>query len=511
MHVCADHHTRHCFGAIVMVHTQERYHHEKHLKENTKMNMRTIWPFLLTATLVIPIVAGCDKSKANSGISDQTADQTTVDLAGSKQGLAVGFVDVDGDGIEDKIVGAPYAAAPSGTGAVLVYKGSASGYSTDAAFILTGDDNLGYSFVNLGDIDGDGKADFAIGAIHGSGDDSGATSLCGSVAIYKGGGSGQIIKKLAGDGPMDKFGYALAAGDLNNDGVNDLIVSAPFNTHDPALYQSGAVYVYFGPDFTTASRVALFATSVNKSLGLAVAAGDMNNDGIADLVLSASGRVLVYYGNVNFAPSLNTQNLAITSIASGFGKSLAVIGDLDGDGMRELAVGAPNAVINSSRDIGSVYIVKGSATGTVHVSAATPPASLLVRIDGEGLFSRFGSSIIATGDLEGGGKPDFVVGAPMTDVTTTAGQNILSGKTYLLKGEALSPSTTLADAAVFTGVVENQGYGTALAVNSNKGLLIGAPRSNADTGGVSMVDAATGLVVPGGSSGGATGTGGDCH
>jgi hypothetical protein len=468
------------------------------------MNNRMI--FLIIAVAAPGMTAlGCKSS--NNSVSGQAA---AVNLVGSKQGLAVGFADVDGDGIEDKIVGAPYAASASATGAVLVYAGNASGYSsTNSALFQGGDDNFGFSFVNLGDVDGDGKADFAISALHGSGDDTGDTSLSGLVTIFKGGGNGQVIKKIGGDGPMDKFGYALAAGDVNGDGKPDLIVSAPFNTMDPALYQNGAVYVYFAPDFTTTTRVALYASTTNKALGLAVAAGDVNGDGVADLLISASGRVLVYFGGAAFAPAINSPDITLTSASSGFGKAIAVIGDLDGDFKGEIAVGAPNAVINNNRDTGSVYIVKGSATGAVNLDAA--PAALLVRIDGSGLFNRFGASISALGDVDGDGKPDFAVGAPLADVTNLSGPNILSGKVYLFKGKDITATATLANATAFEGLVKNQQFGTSLAKSTSGNLLIGAPRSNMDTGGVMMVDPATGQAVAGGSSGGATGGSGDCH
>jgi hypothetical protein len=466
------------------------------------MSNRLIFLVVAVATLGMTTL-GCNSSSNSSGISGQS-----VNLIGSKQGQAVGFADVDGDGIEDKIVGAPYAASATATGAVLVYTGTTSGYSsTNTALLQGGNDNSGFSFVNLGDVDGDGKADFAISAIHGSGDDGGDTSLSGLVTIYKGGGNGHVIKKIGGDGPMDKFGYALAAGDVNGDGKPDLIVSAPFNTNDPALYQSGAVYVYFAPDFTT--RVALYASTTNKALGLAVAAGDVNSDTIADVLIAASGKILVYFGGTPFTPAINAPDITLTSASAGFGKAIAVIGDLDGDAMGEIAIGAPNAVINNYRDTGSVYIVEGSATGSVNLEAA--PAALLVRIDGAGLFNRFGASISAMGDVDGDGKPDFAVGAPMADVTTPSGQSILSGKVYLFKGKDITSATTIANATAFEGLVKNQQFGTSLAKNTSGNLLIGAPRSNMDTGGVMMVNPATGQAVAGGSSGGTTGGTGDCH
>jgi hypothetical protein len=232
------------------------------------------------------------------------------------------------------------------TGAVLVYKGTATGFGTIPTTVLTGDDNLGYSFVNIGN-------DFAVGAIHGDGDD---VSLSGSVTIYQGGGGGTIVKKLSGEWPLDKFGVSLASGDLNGDGTQDLVVGAPFNTNDPARYQAGAVYVFFGPGYTTS--VKLYA-SPNTGLGWAVATGDVNGDGIDDLLIATTGKVLVFYGsNAAFSPSINAPDISYTSAASGFGKALAVIGDIDGAAGWEIAIGAPNAVVSlntvTSRDVGSV-------------------------------------------------------------------------------------------------------------------------------------------------------------
>jgi hypothetical protein len=362
-------------------------------------------------------------------------------------------------------------------------------------------------------VDGDGKQDFAVGAIHGDGDDS---SLCGTVTIYKGGGNGQVIKRLSGEWPMDKFGLSVASGDLNNDGNPDIIVGAPFNTNDPAVYQGGAVYAFFGPDFT--SRVALYASSATKGLGWAVAAGETNGDGIADLIISATGKVLVFFGNTSFSPAIHSPDVTITGTAAGFGKALSVIGNIDAVSGDEIAIGAPNAVLTlagvSSRDVGSVYLVS-AATGTlINVNAAVPPAGLLTRLDGETLFSRFGASLAAIGDIDSGGKPDLAIGAPMADVDW----NILSGKVYVVKGEDIAAGDPWLHSSVFFGMVKNQSYGASLAEavvsgpsGTNRALVIGAPRSNRDTGGTAMVDPATGLAVPGGSSGGSSGGSGECH
>ena len=426
-----------------------------------------------------------EKGGGKSG--DKVLAGATLDVG--KQGHSLGFVDADGDGIKDMIVGAPYAFTATNIGGVLLHKGLADDeFSSLPSMLLTGDNNFGSSFVNLGDLDEDGMDDFAIGAMHGDGPD---VSLSGSVTVFKGGspwnygeGLGKIIAKLSGEWPLDKFGLFMTAGDLNGDGLKDLVVGAPFNTNDPSVYQGGAVYVFSGPDFI--NRITLYASAANKGLGWSAATGDINGDHVADLCLSASGKVLCYYSGRGFNPLIDEPDVTIKSGSAGFGKAMAVIGDLDGDGYGEIVIGAPNAAINEKRDTGSIFLIKGG-TGTgiriINADDATSP-DRIARIDGEALFNRFGISITAVDDIDGDQMADFVVGASMADV----GPFYLTGKIYLFKGMDISASTTLADATIFEGSAKDQGFGTALAAGENGRLLIGAPRTSADTGGVFLVD-----------------------
>ena len=114
----------------------------------------------------------------------------------SQQGASGGVADFNGDGVEGLFVGAPYAEGSSLLSAVFVYKGDAGGFAAEPTWTLTGDDNFGYRFANLGDIDGDGTGDFAMTALKG---DSEEASLSGSVIVFKGGASGQVLKKLGGE------------------------------------------------------------------------------------------------------------------------------------------------------------------------------------------------------------------------------------------------------------------------------------------------------------------------
>lgn len=448
--------------------------------------------------------AGDWGGKNGSNAGNNVLNGATLD--GSRQGQAVGWADIDGDGMNDLVVGAPYASSSSNTGTVLVYRGGMPGaVSPEPYLLLAGDDNFGYSFVGLGDVDGDGREDFAVGAINGDGTD---VSLGGSVTIYRGGrnwnyneGLGKVIAKVSGEGPMDKFGVAAAAADLNGDGRNDLIVGAPYNTGDPALYQGGAVYVYLAPDFT--DKIALRATAAGKGLGWSAAAGDVNGDGIADLCMGASGKVLCYYGGPGFRPSTDAPDVVIRSAATGFGTALAVVGDLDGDGFGDIVIGAGKAVVGGQRDTGSIFVVRGG-TGLRTINADSSAPGVIVRIDGAALFDRFGASIAPLGDVDGDGVPDFAVGAPMAGMDA----HLLAGRVYFFSGMGVTGSATLAAATVFEGAARSQLYGASLAFAGPGPLLIGAPGASMNDGAVSMVDPLAGQA-PGDGSGGAGG-GGEC-
>ena len=472
----------------------------------------------VTAVALVFGLAPCGFAGTSATKALKRLPRKDVTFTGSKQGQSVGFVDINGDGIDDKIVGAPYASVTSRPGAVLVYRGKTSGeFSGTPAMILSGEDNYGYSFVNLGDVDGDDKEDFAVAALNGGGPD---VSLSGSVTVYQGGrnrnfgkrwrngrasyfaeaspwygrAAGKVIAKVAGEEPLDKFGIFVSTGDLNNDGLRDLIVGAPFHTADPAAYQGGAVYVFFAPDFT--DQVALHSTVLNKGLGWSAAAGDINGDTIADLCLSASGAVLCYHGAPDFAPAIDAPDVTIKSTSKGFGKALAVA-NVSGDATGDIVIGAPNAVINGNRDTGSIYVVQGGpALGTVTVD--TPSLELIARIDGTALFDRFGAALAVDGGESGSAA--LVVGAPMADLDAF---HHLTGKVYHFSGQEISETTTLADATIFAGYTRDQSYGASLATDESR-LLCGAPATDRNTGWVSMVDLVTGQPVPGGSSGGAT-------
>lgn len=450
---------------------------------------------LVTVIITSAILSGCGGGGGGDPITNNTnpTSKPAFSLAASKLGTSGGFVDVDGDGNSDAVVGAPSANKDSSLGIALVYKGGAEmhGITEVTPVAVVGDNSFGASFLNLGDVDGDGKADYAIGATYGDGHD---VSMTGTVHIFKGGSNGTMIKELSGEMPMDRFGMALASGDLNGDGKNDIIIGAPYYTPSAALYQNGGVYVYFAPDFSASVR--LGSSSTNKALGWSVAAGDINNDNIDDLLIMANSKVLGYYGASTFAPTIDAPDVTLSASATDFGRAISVISDIDSDGFNDIAITAPKATVGTStaanRDHGMLFIVKGG-TGprTVALSATTPPADLVVRIDGSKLFDRFGQSIVAMHAGDGDDLLDIAVGAPMADVVDAVDANIthfLAGKVYLFKGKDLGAATTIANATVFTGSEKYQGFGTWLAAGPEHHLFVGMPGADGNNGDAMLLD-----------------------
>lgn len=448
---------------------------------------------LAAPLLLLPACAGDD------GGSDDLSPER-VGRAASQQGSSGGVADFDGDGTDDLFVGAPYADAGSHLGAVFVYRGTDTGFSASPTWALTGDDNFGFQFATLGDVDGDGVSDYAVTALNG---DGARASLCGSVTVYRGGRQGQILARLGGEQALDKFGYSLTGRcDLNADGHPDLVVGAISHSPSPETYLGGAVYVYFGPDFREDARVKIPATLDTGILGFASACGDVNGDGVDDLAVSAiwthgvrweASKVLVYYGGGGFAPGTDAANVTIRSTASHFGDSLAIVDDLDGDGFREVAIGVP-AFYAIPRPFpqhkGIVYVVKGGE-GNRTVDLASPGNNLVTRVFGGAYLERFGSAIAPLGDLDADGLPDFAVSAVHADADGAADldSGFAAGKVYVFLGKDVrtdGTDTQASTAIALSRAERDLHYGTFLAPFAHGGpkLLVGAPTADRQTGAV---------------------------
>ncbi len=403
------------------------------------------------------------------------------------QGMSGAALDLNDDGLKDLVVGAPLAQHRGSTGALLVYLATAKGFHKKPSAILRGDGNLGWSLVSLGDVNGDDREDFAAGAHSGNGEYS---SLAGTVTIYYGGDKPQKAFVLEGEHAMDKFGFALAAGDLNDDGFTDLVVGAPLHSPSPSLYQQGAVYIYFGgsgPDYGPSHAVKISASNVNRGIGFSLAVGDISNDGVDDLLMGASGKVIGYTGGSGF-PSTATASpdLVFSSKDRGFGRAISVIWDVDDDGYNDVAVGAYQAQIDKT-DIGRLFILKGGEgiRTPVNLDANPRPDDLLIRIDGEPNCGQFATAILPLVDDDG--TPELAVSAVHADGEPWA----MTGKIFIFSGSTLTAETTVDSARSIAGDARDMHLGTFLAmVGNGSWLAAGAPTEKANTGRVRLYDLA---------------------
>ena len=320
---------------------------------------------------------------------------------------------------------------------------------------LTGGDNFGSSIVDIGDLNNDGVNDLAVGA---GKDDEGGTNR-GAVHIMYMNTDGSVdstveINSSTTNGPTltnsDWFGGAVAnIGDLDGDGVNDLAVGPTRDDEGGDL--RGAVHIMFmNTDGSVDSTVEINSSTTNgptltngDHFGKSVEnIGDLNNDGVNDLAIGAHqdddggtdrGAVHILYmntdGSVDSTVEINdsTTNGPELEDEDAFGRSVANIGDLDGDGVNDLIVGADKDNAGGANR-GTIHIIHmntdGSVKSTVEINNETTNGPSMRDQD------FFGFAVANIGDLDGNGINDLAVGAYGDDGGAGVGNN--SGAVHLI-------------------------------------------------------------------------------
>jgi hypothetical protein len=313
----------------------------------------------------------------STGYEASAAWSKESDQYGALYGFSAGAAgDVNGDGYGDLIVGARFwdEGGSSNVGKVYVYHGSSGGLSSTPNWTKTGtnfDDRLGISVGTAGDVNNDGYDDVIVTAQHA---DNGQTDE-GKVYVYHGSNSG--LNSTAAWSYESDQDYALlgtsagTAGDVNNDGYDDVIVGAQW--YDNGQDLEGKAFAFYGSS-TGLSSSPNWTYENNQSgslLGYSVGtAGDVNNDGYDDVIVGAyrfdayadEGRAYVFHGSSGGLSSTPNWTKDGSQVGEWFGYSVAAVGDVNADCYDDVIVGAM-AYNNGATNDGKVYIYTGSSSG----------------------------------------------------------------------------------------------------------------------------------------------------
>ncbi|MCK6522667.1 integrin alpha [Myxococcota bacterium] len=388
------------------------------------------------------LVSDGDDDDASASWLGEAASDTLGDLRG-----ASGGVDLDGDGLSELLLGAPTAIGGglSELGAVYVLSsrdqaswGRGVGIEDDAALIVRGDiakDRAGSGFASV-DLDGDGLGELLVSAPYA--DPTGASNG-GAVAVYWLGGtlpSGSLSPSdadlsLNASGSQDHLGLGGlgSLGDLDGDGLVELLIGAP-DMDGGSCADCGVAMVFSGGALSAGSAVTAASVASGRVEGLdgddnvgisGVGLGDLDGDGLGEWAVGArfgdatatdAGGVYIFFGGVPTSTlSLNDADVALGGAASGdrLGWELSAM-DLDGDGLSELLTGGYTSEVGALSDAGAAWIVLGSTlSGLSGAYDITDVAQLSV--SGEATRAYVGRSAVALGDLNGDGLPDWGLGA----------------------------------------------------------------------------------------------------
>jgi len=410
-------------------------------------------------------------------------------------------------GTFELLVGAPHLGNAASDGRAHLLALQSDGFVADASEIdlsppVEASDQFGGAFTLLGDIDGDGLVELAVGAHR---DGPGAVWL---LSIGAQGAVERAEKLLLGGlaTPFDRLGLSLATpGDLDGNGVPDLAVGAPFAGESPEVNRGSLFVLFLASDGALLSSQEI-AESVGGFTGALdardrfarslAALGDLDGDGVGDLAVGVpgdddggaeKGAVWILFlnadGTVREQQKISATAGGFGSLITGdrFGTALAVLGDLDGDGIVELAAGAPGDDADFFQDVGAVWVLFLNADGTVRSRRRLGLGEggfggLLMNGDG------FGTALAALGDLDGDGDRELAVGAPGDD---TGGASF--GAIWILYPDSLGRTVgqaKISAAQGHTDAPEAGNFGSSLAgvgdwnEDGLPDLVAGAPSDN---------------------------------
>ena len=380
--------------------------------------------------------------------------------AGDQAGRALASADVNGDSIDDLLIGAPMGDGPADDrvdagevhvvlgGSGLVPSSGLIDLATESPATIYGSDSEDlYGFaLDAGDVNGDGTADIVGGAFWGDGPDE-ARGQAGEVAAVYGSpaltGARDLDTQPAdsvvyGADTEGRLGETLALGDVNGDGQPDLVAAATFGPGTSGQSGAGRSYVILSPlpavlDLSlTPAHATIVGRDEGDQLGHSLAIADNDGDGLGDILLGAvsadgldnsvelAGEATLVLGSaltgiVDIAASGGTATIYGIDAEDRLGRSVGFL-DYDGDGDSEAVLSAPGAagMGNASANAGEVYVMQNQAlAGDIQLP------DLAVSYQGNAGdmsgSSVTGRPVLLAHDIDGDGREELIIGAPGSD------------------------------------------------------------------------------------------------